>query len=57
MLISLQEMIKDKEDIGAVVALLSSFKCDLDSDLENFLYNKAIEFEKNWKISYIFYSW
>lgn len=45
MLVSLQKLIKDKEDISTVKVMLSSFKCNLDSDLEEFLYNKAIDFE------------
>lgn len=34
------------EDNELLTQILSSFSCELDEDIENFLYNKAVEFEK-----------
>lgn len=45
---SLRKLISDdnpKEDIQRLEELLSSFSCEKDKDIENFLHNRAIEFE------------
>jgi len=44
-LYSLQEFL-DKFSSNQVKKILKSFKCSLNKDIENFLYNKAITFEK-----------
>ena len=44
-LYSLQEFL-DKFSSNQVKKFLNTFKCSLNQDIENFLYNKAITFEK-----------
>lgn len=45
--IALSSLIKmTGEDNELLEQILSSFSCELDEDIENFLHNKAVEFEK-----------
>ena len=44
MVIPLKALIENLED-NALMELLSSFYCELDSDIESFLRNRAVEFE------------
>lgn len=46
---SLKKLISDdnpQEDIQRLTKLLSSFSCDKDKDIENFLHNRATDFER-----------
>ena len=47
---SLNEIISHKPNANSIKELMSSFKCERDKDIEKFLKEKAIEFEKR-KIS------
>lgn len=46
MLIPLKDLICELEEDKRVQALLSSFSCAQDSDIENFLHRRALEFER-----------
>jgi len=45
-LAELLPMCNTQEDIQHLTELLSSFSCDRDKDIENFLHNRAIDFER-----------
>ena len=46
MLISLKTLINELEEDKELKPLLSSFSCSQDEDIESFLHNRAIEFER-----------
>ncbi|MCB4759145.1 MAG: hypothetical protein LGB53_03395 [Sulfurovum sp.] len=46
-LFSLSEIIENKNSRGGVKKLLKTFSCTRNRDLQDFLYNKAVTFEKN----------
>lgn len=47
MLIPLQTLIEQlEEDKGLIQSILSSFVCEKDADIELFLHNKSVEFER-----------
>ena len=47
MLISLRDLLNENEsDIDSILSMLCTFTCEKDRDIESFLHNKAIEFEK-----------
>lgn len=46
MLISLKSLIDELEEDRELRPLLSSFVCSQDKDIENFLHNRSIEFER-----------
>ncbi|MCB4773615.1 MAG: hypothetical protein LGB05_08360 [Sulfurovum sp.] len=46
-LFSLSEIIENKNSRGGVKKLLKTFSCTRNRDLQDFLYNRAVTFEKN----------
>ena len=46
MLISLKSLIEQLEEDKELKPLLSSFLCSEDEDIEQFLHNRAIDFER-----------